>query len=179
MENHELARQFAFNTSLMERLVHNKVRSVTLSAQARMMHEMAALLVDIYPSYRTSDLVDVVNRCSPPPGMLHSMWWWDVRADAKGGGESIDPAARSYINEVEATAVAALVRHLVHSGVEPSAITVLAPYSAQIQLCTTRTTAAITDVYEGGWPVSHVHGLAARTLLARLKHEASGAAGGG
>lgn len=157
-------------------MVHNKLHSVTLSAQSRMMPEMARLLTDIYPSYRTSDLVDVANRCSPPAGALHSMWWWDVSALAtEEGGESIDPVARSYVNKAEATAAVALVQHFVRSGINPSDITVLASYSAQVSLIQKHS--EMSQVQDMWWPVSHLHGPASRNLLATLKEKNPGATG--
>jgi len=45
VENHKLAQDYQFNTSLMERLVKNGLKHVTLDTQARMMPEMAELLL--------------------------------------------------------------------------------------------------------------------------------------
>ena len=176
VENHQLAHDYHFNTSLMERLVKNGLKHVTLNTQARMMPEMAELLLDVYPAYQTSERVDISARCSPPPGALHSMWWWDVRADPDGG-EHIDPVARSYVNNGEATAVVSLVKHLVNSGVEPASITVLASYSAQISLIEKRVMSEIGDVLATGWPTEMKEGRAARNLLRTLSQQIH--AGGG
>ena len=167
VENHELAKNYAFNTSLMERLVKNELKHVTLTTQTRMMPEMAELLLDVYPTYQTSELVDVKARCSPPPGALRSIWWWDVRRPPDGG-ERIDPEARSYVNDDEATAVIALVRHLVNSGVEPAGVTILASYSAQIELIEKRVSEEIGEVLATGWPTVPKEGIAAQNLLETL-----------
>ena len=82
-----------------------------------------------YPELRTSDRVTLATRQSPPPGAVHSMWWWDC---GKGAGERMDPERRSLSNEGEATGVAALVAHFVRSGVSPKRITVLAAYTEQV-----------------------------------------------
>ena len=179
VENHQLAKGFDFNTSLMERLVNNKLTHVTLRSQARMMPEMARLLLDVYPTYLTSDRVDVKARCSPPPGTVKSVWWWDVREDVKCGGESLDPVSRSFVNHSEATAVVALIKHLVNSGVEASSITALASYSAQVALVQRRVEAEIGDDFGGRWPTASKEGIAAKNLLAALNSQIGGGGGGG
>ena len=177
VESHQLAKAYDFNTSLMERLANNLLPHATLSSQARMMPEFAQLLLDVYPTYRTSDRVALEERCSPPPGVVNSMWWWDIREDAEAGGERINPVARSYINDSETTAAVALVKHFVNSGVEQSAITVLASYSAQVALIERCVASEIGAVFEGGWPDASKEGLAARKLLQTLSSRINGSGG--
>ena len=171
VETHQLAKAYNFNTSLMERLVNNGLKHETLCAQARMMPEMAQLLLDIYPDYRTSDRVDVQARSSPPAGAMHSMWWWDM---GDGVSDHIDPQARSYVNEKEGTAVVALVKHFINSGVKPKNITVLASYSAQVSRIQRRVQSEVEEVSEGGWPSKSREGVAARTLLRTLDQQVKG-----
>ena len=168
VETHQLAKAYDFNTSLMERLNNNGLKHETLCAQARMMPEMAQLLLDIYPHYRTSDSVDVQARSSPVAGAVHSMWWWDM---GDGVGDHIDPEVRSYVNEKEVTAVVALVKHFVNSGVKPKNITVLASYSAQVSRIQQRVQSEVKDVSEGEWPSESREGVAARTLLRTLDQQ--------
>ena len=124
VETHALEKDYLFNTSLMERLVNNDMPHATLSSQARMMPEFATLLEDVYPKLQTSARVLAEARVSPPPGLAHNLWWWDVK-----GVERDD--LRSWSNSSEEIAVAALVVHLVRSGVAPARITVIASYKGQ------------------------------------------------
>jgi len=54
-----------------------------------MMPDFAGLLQDVYPGLQTSDRVTAPGaRLSPPPGVVHSMWWWDCGG---GAGEVMEP----------------------------------------------------------------------------------------
>jgi hypothetical protein len=163
VETHTLARDFNFNTSLMERLVANRIPHQVLAFQARMMPEFAALLDDVYPDLRTSKRVLESNRSSPPAGLLESMWWWDVGDEA---GELMDPKESSYCNQVEESAVAALVAHMLRCGIEPAQITVLAAYSAQVRRIAARLRVVQQREVGGLWPTPEIDGVAAKNWLA-------------
>jgi len=163
VETHKLARDFNFNTSLMERLVANRIPHQVLAFQARMMPEFAALLDDVYPDLRTSKRVLESNRSSPPAGLLESMWWWDVGDES---GELMDPKESSYCNQLEESAVAALVAHMLRSGIEPAQITVLAAYSAQVRRIAARLRVVHQREVGGLWPTPEIDGVAAKNWLA-------------
>eukprot|EP00961_Rhodomonas_salina_P069051 927172-Rhodomonas_salina.1 len=156
VNTHVLARDFFFNTSLMKRLINNRMPHVSLSFQARMMPEFAELLLDVYPDYRTSDRVMKQQRPLQPPGLQSAMFFWDVQSSTRE-----DSTGRSRVNSTEVDCVTALTVHLVRSGVKPKRITVLAPYSGQVQALRDSVRKHIKTVCQGGWPRREVHEAAA------------------
>ena len=165
VETHSLAKDYQFDTSLMHRLIANKLPLVTLTSQSRMMPEFAQLLKDVYPLLETSNRVDVTQRLSPPAGFKTSMWFWNVESTE---GEKIDPVRRSHINNAEADAVMVLVVHLLRSGIKPQQITLLAPYAAQVDLLRNRALKAVKVESESTWPTQK-QGDAALKKLDALK----------
>ena len=166
VEVHRLAQEFNFNTSLMHRLIANKLPLVTLNSQSRMMPEFAALLSNDYPNLVTSKRVDVAQRLSPPAGFVNSMWFWNVEA-----GDTLDKEGRSHVNLPEVNAVLALVHHLLRSGIEPQMITVLAPYAAQVEILRQRVLQVVRAESKSTWPTAAIEGVAAQKQLRALKAE--------
>ena len=167
VEVHRLAQEFNFNTSLMHRLIANKLPLVTLNSQSRMMPEFVSLLSNDYPNLVTSKRVDVAQRLSPPAGFGNSMWFRNVEA-----GDTMDRERRSHVNLPEVNAVLALVRHLLRSGVEPQMITVLAPYAAQVEILGQRVLQVVRAESKSTWPTAAIEGVAAQKQLSALKAEA-------
>ena len=159
VENHNLARDYNFNISMMERLVKNKVSHVTLTKQARMRPEFAKLLNDEYPKLESSHRVLSRSELPPPCGMGTAMYWWDIASD-----ETLDSIAQSHINKREIRAVAALFSHMTRGGVHAARITILASYSAQVELIK-KNIAALMDNSGNGWPIDRIHGVASRNQL--------------
>ena len=168
VENHILAHDYNFNTSMMERLVKNQVMHVTLTKQARMRPEFATLLNDEYPKLESSHRVLSRSAVPPPCGMSKTMYWWDTSSN-----EEVDNSARSYINTCEASAVSALFSHLTRSGVPASSITILASYSAQVELIK-GSISKLVDVGDGDWPHENVHGVASKKQLELLMSDSDG-----
>ena len=168
VEVHELSREFNFDTSLMHRLIANKIPLVTLNAQSRMMPEFAELLSYDYPTLITSKRVDVLQRKSPPMGFRTSMWFWNVEA-----GEALDMERHSHVNQAEIHAVLALLAHLLRSGTEPRKITVLAPYAAQVDLLRVGVRDVVRVEAKSTWPRPEIEGETAQRCLRALKAQSN------
>ena len=164
VETYSLSRDYNFDTSLMHRLIANNLPLIKLTSQSRMMPEFADLLKDVYPQLTTSNRVDVAMRPSPPAGFITSMWFWDLKST-----EMLDPELRSYVNKTEVDAVQALVVHLLRSGIKPEQITVITPYTAQVELIRRAVRNAENVESESTWPTAEREGKAAVKRLDVLK----------
>ena len=123
VNNYELERDYVFNTSMMERLIRNKLPYATLQMQNRMRPEFAELLKDIYPDLKNHPRV---TQNEPPKCMEKSMFFWTHSSPEIPG--------RSYKNEGEATRAIYLALFFLSQGYCASQITILAAYQKQVQV---------------------------------------------
>ena len=123
VNNCELERDYVFNTSMMERLIRNKLPYATLQMQNRMRPEFAELLKDIYPDLKNHPRV---TQNEPPKCMEKSMFFRTHSSPEIPG--------RSYKNEGEATRAIYLALFFLSQGYCASQITILAAYQKQVQV---------------------------------------------
>ena len=124
VECYTLAKDFRFDTSMMERLIHNNYEYAILSKQNRMRPEFAELLTDIYPDLE-SNLLRVVKNL-PPGCIVKSMYFWNHHNE--------ETTERSFTNKVEAEMVVKLAFFLIQQQYKPTQITILAAYQGQVRL---------------------------------------------
>ena len=124
VECYTLARNYHFDISMMERLINNKCKNVTLLKQNRMRPEFAQLLKDIYPKLQ-SNLPKVIKNL-PPECMVKSMLFWTHHNHESNG--------RSVTNVKEAEMVVKLALFLIQQQYKPRQITILAAYQGQTSL---------------------------------------------
>ncbi len=112
-----------FGASPMTRLLALGLPTVQLRYQNRMLPELALPLTIMYPRLKNGHLASSHPRV---PGLLHSLFWWDMI-----GPEKVSPR---YSNKREADAILELVRLFCLLGVSRSDIAILTPYKEQESL---------------------------------------------
>jgi len=121
---YRLAKQFALDVSLFERLVRAGVDHVTLRTQRRMRPEVSALVHHIYPALQDHAVTLERPRVA---GVLEPVFFVQHARHEDSVGE-----ARSRVNTHEATFLAALASWLLRCGHSPEALVVLTPYCGQL-----------------------------------------------
>ena len=122
VDTYKLKKDYHFDVSMMERLIHNNFPFKTLRLQNRMRPEFSQLLRDIYP-----DLQDNLARVSshkPADGLVKSMIFWNHNKLEKRG--------RSCTNTEECRRAVLLAVYLMSTGIKASQITILAAYQGQV-----------------------------------------------
>ncbi|KAE8749845.1 hypothetical protein FOCC_FOCC003313 [Frankliniella occidentalis] len=128
----ELATDYHLDVSLFERLVNNGVHCVTLNTQHRMRPEVARLICpNIYPKLLNHESV---NYFPSIRGITKDVFFLDHKNLEEEPTFLRD--SNSMQNSFEAQFVSALVRYLLLQGYEPSKITVLCTYKAQLYFLT-------------------------------------------
>lgn len=133
--------QFAFDTSLFERLVspragEAKMPFSRLSTQRRMHPSISALIrAPLYPSLEDGPNVHLYPEVT---GMARRLFWLQhqhLEDGALGGSKGTDPTSTSRTNMFEVEMTAALVSHLFKQGTYSGGdIAVLTPYLGQMML---------------------------------------------
>ncbi|KAH6607049.1 hypothetical protein Trco_003362 [Trichoderma cornu-damae] len=122
---------YNLHVSMFERLVKLGLPYKTLQVQRRMIPQLRSVVQTFYPMLKDHPTVmDPRNRPAVPGMGGTNLWWFQHQWP-----ESRSPTF-SYSNMREAQMVARLVRHLVLNGLEPSQITVLTYYNAQVDVIT-------------------------------------------
>ncbi|CAE7850476.1 ZNFX1 [Symbiodinium necroappetens] len=125
IETFKLKREHHFDVSMMERLILNRLESVQLCKQSRMLPDLRSLLEPIYPDL--CDNVKMTTHLKAPECVASPVFFWDCR----------DPEAssdRSLVNETECDRAVHLAAFFISEGFAPSEITLLAPYAGQVSL---------------------------------------------
>ena len=121
---YQLAKRYNLDISLFERMINNKVTYECLEYQHRMRPEISQIIRLFYPNLKDHDLVltkpDIRGVLSNVFFISHSY------------PEDEDEGSTSHSNEYEAQFLVALCRYLLKQEYEPSQITVLTTYSAQM-----------------------------------------------
>ena len=122
---YKLAKDFALDVSLFERLIKNGMEPCVLGVQHRMRPEIARLIVpSIYPSLENHPSVldyPVVRGISSNVFFLSHTEL-----------EVADHEGKSHLNPYEAELSLALARHFIMHGYDPNRITILTTYSGQL-----------------------------------------------
>ena len=122
---HQLAREFALDVSLFERLIKNGMEHSTLNIQHRMRPEIATLIVPlIYPQLENHSSVLTYPNVR---GMANNVFFL-----AHNEHERPDSDGKSHLNPYEAELSLVLAGHLIKQGYEPHQITILTTYSGQL-----------------------------------------------
>lgn len=117
---------YNLNVSLFERLVNNDLPFTMLDQQRRMAPELRKIVQKFYPTLKDHPLVTDVSQRPFVPGLGDRRSWffthqWPEDTDADN----------SKFNQAEVELVVALVRYLLHNGVDASEITILTYYKGQ------------------------------------------------
>ena len=123
---YQLAKKFNFDVSLFEGMINNNVHHECLECQHRMRPEISRLVRLVYPKLKDHDTV--LNK--PDIKGVSSNVFFISHTNA----ENIDGDRTSHSNVYEAHFTAALCRYLLKQQYDPSEITVLTTYSAQMFL---------------------------------------------
>ncbi|ODA84192.1 hypothetical protein RJ55_02710 [Drechmeria coniospora] len=124
------------NVSLFERLVNIKIPYCALRVQRRMVPTLRRVVQTFYPNLEDHESVTRPALRPPVPGMGDCrLWWFQNRWTQSRGADGY-----SYANPREAEMIVSFVRYLVQNGVRPQQVTVLAYYSAQVELIKRRMT---------------------------------------
>ena len=122
---YKLAKDFALDVSLFERLIKNGMEPCVLGVQHRMRPEIARLIVPaIYPSLENHPSVleyPVVR------GISSNVFFLSHTEQ-----EEADHEEKSHLNPYEAKLSLALARHFIMQGYDPDRITILTTYSGQL-----------------------------------------------
>ncbi|XP_066993715.2 NFX1-type zinc finger-containing protein 1 [Anabrus simplex] len=122
---HRLRLHFGFDISLFERMVNNGLNCETLQVQHRMRPEISRLIVPtIYPKLENHSSV---YNFPPIKGMTANVYFLSHDISEDEMSESL-----SHKNSHEVMFVIMLGRHLVLQGYEPSEITIITTYKAQM-----------------------------------------------
>eukprot|EP00439_Symbiodinium_sp_Y106_P028885 s5074_g3.t1 len=125
IETFKLKREHHFDVSMMERLILNRLESVQLCKQSRMLPDLRSLLEPIYPDL--CDNVKMTKALKAPECVALPVFFWDCG----------DPEARidrSLVNESECDRAVHLAAFFISEGFAPGEITLLAPYAGQVSL---------------------------------------------
>ena len=116
--------------SLFERLITgSRLPYCQLQVQRRMIPAIRQVVQTFYPNLRDHAIVTDPRHRPPVPGTNHNMWWFQHDwPDARSS------PSFSFINMEEAKMVVGFAQYLAQNGIEPSQITVLTFYSAQVDL---------------------------------------------
>jgi helicase required for RNAi-mediated heterochromatin assembly 1 len=118
------------DVSLFERLVTgSRLPYCQLQVQRRMIPAIRQVVQTFYPNLRDHAIVRDPRHRPPVPGTNHNMWWFQHDwPDARSS------PSFSFINTEEAKMIVGFAQYLAQNGTEPSQITVLTFYSAQVDL---------------------------------------------
>ncbi|KAL7787008.1 P-loop containing nucleoside triphosphate hydrolase protein [Trichoderma ceciliae] len=120
---------YNLNVSMFERLVKLGLPYNTLQVQRRMIPQLREVVQTFYPMLKDHPIVmDPKNR-PPVPGMGSTTLWWFQHKWPESRSETF-----SCSNEMEAQMIMNFVKYLVASGLNPSQVTVLTYYNAQLDL---------------------------------------------
>ena len=119
------------NVSLFERLVTgSSLPYCQLQVQRRMIPAIREVVQTFYPNLRDHATMKDTRHRPPVPGIGHNMWWFQHEwPDSRN--ESF-----SFVNLDEATMIVSFAQYLAQNEIEPSHITILSFYSAQVELIT-------------------------------------------
>ncbi|KND91763.1 Helicase required for RNAi-mediated heterochromatin assembly 1 [Tolypocladium ophioglossoides CBS 100239] len=116
------------NISLFERLVNIKVPYCSLRVQRRMIPSLREVVQVFYPNLEDHAIVKNPENRPPVPGMGgRNLWWFQHQWTQNHNGSS-------YSNWQEADMIVGFAKYLVQNGVSPGRITILAYYTAQVNL---------------------------------------------
>ena len=124
VNTYTLKKKYHFDTSMMQRLVENKLPFVQLTLQNRMRPEIAELLSDIYPNLKSN--IARVGAIPLPKILANSSYFWSHSAE--------ECSERSKSNPEEVDRALSLGLLLVTYGHKPSEITILCAYLGQTSL---------------------------------------------
>ncbi|CAK8999471.1 NFX1-type zinc finger-containing protein 1 [Durusdinium trenchii] len=122
VETYTLKQNHLFDTSMLERLIHNKLPNVELSRQGRMLPSLCRLLSPIYPFLGNNE--KVVKKLRAPECVESEVFFWNCPHEE-------EKAERSHVNNHECERAVRLTFFFISQGYQPSKITVLAAYQAQ------------------------------------------------
>ncbi|XP_041978913.1 NFX1-type zinc finger-containing protein 1-like isoform X2 [Aricia agestis] len=126
-----IGKKYNLEVSLFERMVKNGVHTKTLTIQRRMRPEIRDLLVPTI--YEKLDCHPAVLSYPNVRGMSKNLYFFD-----HNHFEEIEANGSSYMNKSEAYWCVSLAHLFVTLGYDPSEITIIATYSAQVALIVQR-----------------------------------------
>ncbi|PNY23393.1 Helicase required for RNAi-mediated heterochromatin assembly 1 [Tolypocladium capitatum] len=129
VDMHELCLEpHRLNISLFERLVKINVPYCSLRVQRRMIPSLREVVQVFYPNLEDHAIVKNPESRPPVPGMGGCNLWWFQHQWAQNHD------GFSYSNWQEADMIVGFAKYLVQNGVSPCRITILAYYTAQVNL---------------------------------------------
>eukprot|EP00931_Biecheleriopsis_adriatica_P091095 TRINITY_DN64996_c0_g1_i1.p1 TRINITY_DN64996_c0_g1~~TRINITY_DN64996_c0_g1_i1.p1 ORF type:complete len:651 (-),score=96.34 TRINITY_DN64996_c0_g1_i1:22-1782(-) len=122
VETYPLKREHHFDTSMMERLILNRLPHISLLRQSRMLPSLSALLKPIYPQLQ--DNLAVVSAHAAPACVRSEVFLWNCPHPEQEG-------ERSRTNAAERERVVQLCLFFIAQGFCPNKITALSSYQGQ------------------------------------------------